>query len=104
MATVAVAGLFSEADLRRAAGDRSFGRGQEYLDAVDDLEIGVDQVTATVYGSDTYAVVLNLDGGATGGCSCPHAREGFFCKHLVAHAPDPARRMPGISVMFSSRP
>lgn len=80
-----MARLFGEADLRRVAGERSFGRGQGYLDAVGDLEIGVDQVTATVYGTDAYEVVLDLgDDGLMGGCSCPHGREGFFCKHLVA--------------------
>lgn len=44
--------LFSEEDTRRAAGERSFSRGLDYLDAVADLEIGADQVTATVYGTD----------------------------------------------------
>jgi uncharacterized Zn finger protein len=85
MAIVTMAALFSEADLRRAAGERSFGRGLDYLDAVDDLEIGVDQVTATVYGTDAYEIVLVLgDGGVSGECSCPHGQAGFFCKHLVA--------------------
>jgi len=66
-------------------GEKSFGRGLGYLDAVGDLEIGVDQVTATVYGTDACEVVLDLDDGAlTGDCSCPHGQEGFFCKHLVA--------------------
>src|ERR1039457_2579033 len=85
MAVMTMAGLFGEADLRRVAGERSFGRGLGYLDAVGDLETGVDQVTATVYGTDAYEVVLDLDdGGVTGECSCPHGQEGFFCKHLVA--------------------
>src|ERR1017187_9665719 len=85
MAVMTMAGLFGEADLRRGAGERSFGRGLGYLDAVGDLETGVDQVTATVYGTDAYEVVLDLDdGGVTGECSCPHGQEGFFCKHLVA--------------------
>jgi uncharacterized Zn finger protein len=85
MAAMTMARLFGEADLQRVAGERSFSRGQGYLDAVGDLEIGVDQVTATVYGTDAYEVVLDLgDDGVTGECSCPHGREGFFCKHLVA--------------------
>ena len=85
MAAMTMARLFGEADLQRVAGERSFGRGQAYLDAVGDLEIGVGQVTATVYGSDAYEVVLDLgNDGVTGECSCPHGREGFFCKHLVA--------------------
>src|SRR6266446_6062877 len=85
MAAMTMARLFGEADLQRVAGERSFGSGQGYLDAVGDLEIGVDQVTAAVYGTDAYEVVLDLgDDGLTGGCSCPHGREGFFCQHLVA--------------------
>ena len=85
MGAMTMARLFGEADLQRVAGERSFGRGQGYLDAVGDLEIGVGQVTATVYGTDAYEVVLDLgDDGVTGECSCPHGREGFFCKHLVA--------------------
>jgi uncharacterized Zn finger protein len=77
--------LFTEEDLRRAAGERSFGRGLGYLHAVGDLEIGVDRVTATVYGTDDYEVVLDLGGaGVTGECSCPFGQDGNFCKHLVA--------------------
>ena len=66
MAAMTMARLFGEADLQRVAGERSFGRGQSYLDAVGDLEIGVGQVTATVYGTDAYEVVLDLgDDGVT---------------------------------------
>ena len=76
---------FREADLRHAAGDKSYGRGLEYLDAVRNLEIGAEQITATVHGTDTYEVVLIPDGdGVTGECSCPYGQDGFFCKHLVA--------------------
>jgi len=82
---MATAVSFTEADLRQAAGERSFGRGLGYLTAVGDLEIGPDEVTATVYGTDDYAVVLDLAGGGlSGGCSCPYGQDGFFCKHLVA--------------------
>jgi uncharacterized Zn finger protein len=76
---------FSEADLLQAAGERSYGRGLEYVDAVRDLQIGAGGITATVYGTDEYEVVLDLDAaGVTGECSCPYGQEGFFCKHLVA--------------------
>jgi uncharacterized Zn finger protein len=87
MAVVTMGALFSEAELRRAAGEKSYVRGLDYVDAIADLEIGADQVTATVYGTDAYEIVLILDdGSATGNCSCPHGRDGFFCKHLVATA------------------
>jgi uncharacterized Zn finger protein len=76
---------FSEADLLQAAGERSYSRGLEYVDAVRNLRIGAAEITATVYGTDEYEIVLDLDAdGVTGECSCPYGQEGFFCKHLVA--------------------
>ena len=76
---------FSEADLLQAAGERSYSRGLEYVDAVRNLQIGAGEITATVYGTDEYEIVLDLDAaGVTGECSCPYGQEGFFCKHLVA--------------------
>jgi uncharacterized Zn finger protein len=76
---------FTEADIRLAAGDRSFERGLEYLDAVEDLEISDTEVTASVYGSSEYTVCLIIgDQRLSGGCTCPYGRDGFFCKHCVA--------------------
>jgi uncharacterized Zn finger protein len=81
---------FTEADLRAAAGPRSFERGLEYLDAVAGLETVGNQVIATVRGSEDYLVVLTLGGSRPGSarlkgeCDCPYAQEGFFCKHCVA--------------------
>jgi len=76
---------FSEADLLHAAGERSYSRGLEYVDAVRNLQIGAGEITATVYGTDEYEIVLDLNvDGASGECSCPYGQEGFFCKHLVA--------------------
>jgi hypothetical protein len=40
---------FTEADIQREAGSKSFGRGMEYVDAVTDLEISDSQVTASVF-------------------------------------------------------
>jgi tetratricopeptide (TPR) repeat protein len=76
----------TEADLRAAAGDRSFERGIEYLDSVSNLEILGSKITASVSGTDEYIVVLNLGGNApvSGTCDCPYGKEGFFCKHCVA--------------------
>lgn len=42
--------IFTEKDLRALAGEQSFERGQGYIDAVADLEIDVDGLTATVHG------------------------------------------------------
>lgn len=76
----------TEADLRAAAGERSFERGIEYLDAVSNLEILGSKITASVSGTDEYIVVLNLGGQVpvSGSCDCPYGKEGFFCKHCVA--------------------
>ena len=84
---VAIAGnICTEADLLAVAGQRSFDRGTAYLDAVDDLTIFGDQITASVRGTDEYIVMLTLGGSArvTGTCDCPYGQEGFFCKHCVA--------------------
>jgi uncharacterized Zn finger protein len=76
---------FTEADIRLAAGDKSFDRGLEYLDAVDDLKISDTEVTASVYGSSEYTVCLIIgDQRLSGGCTCPYGRDGYFCKHCVA--------------------
>jgi len=61
----------TEADLRAAAGERSFERGIEYLDAVDNLAILGSKITASVSGSDDYLVVLNIGAGAPVSGACP---------------------------------
>lgn len=82
---MAVTLAFTEADIRRAAGTKSFERGQGYLDDVEDLEISGKEITASVYGSSKYRVRLTFgDEGLIADCTCPHSREGFFCKHCVA--------------------
>ncbi|MFD7834307.1 SWIM zinc finger domain-containing protein [Streptomyces sp. NPDC059761] len=77
---------FTEEDLRRLAGARSFERGVGYVSAVSRLEIGGETTTATVDGSDAYEVELteDEDGRLSGWCDCPYGREGNFCKHCVA--------------------
>ena len=83
----AIAGnIFNEADLLAVAGQRSFDRGTEYLDAVGDLTVLGNQITASVRGTDDYIVVLTLGGRAriSGICDCPYSKGGFFCKHCVA--------------------
>jgi uncharacterized Zn finger protein len=87
MVHMVVGPAFTEADIKRAAGDKSFERGLGYLDAVEDLEIDDAEITASVYGNTEYQVcVLFGDAGLAGGCTCPYGREGFFCKHCVAVA------------------
>jgi uncharacterized Zn finger protein len=85
MVRMASSPAFTEADIKQVAGDKSFERGLDYLSAVEDLEIGSAEITASVYGNSEYRVSLALgDDGLTGDCTCPYGREGFFCKHCVA--------------------
>jgi uncharacterized Zn finger protein len=78
---------FTEADIREAAGSRSFERGLGYLGAVADLEIFSSEVTATVYGNSAYQVAVTFgDERLLGACTCPQGQEGSFCKHCVAVA------------------
>src|SRR5215471_96217 len=86
---------FTEADVRAAAGERSFQRGQAYLDSIEAIATWGNRVAASVRGTDEYQVVLTLSepgsprgraGGVRGECDCPQGKEGFFCKHCVAVA------------------
>src|SRR5262245_49996087 len=87
--TTAIRPALTEADLRAAAGERSFERGTGYLRAVSGIELVGSQVMATVSGSADYLVVLTLPDAVAGTslrgeCGCPYGQEGFFCKHCVA--------------------
>lgn len=76
---------FTEDDLRAAAGDGSFLRGREYVDAVAELQPTALGVRATVRGSADYEVWLGRENdGLVGECGCPFGVEGNFCKHCVA--------------------
>ncbi|TAL93398.1 MAG: hypothetical protein EPN71_10855, partial [Rhodanobacter sp.] len=79
--------LISRASLENLAGSAAFRRGEEYLavGAVGRLRITDDKVAAKIEGSTTYQVELRDEHGVLGfNCSCPHAAEGYFCKHGVA--------------------
>lgn len=75
------------ASLREAAGDTVFGRGEAYFrgGAVSRLNDTGSRLTARVHGTETYEVELWTEGDELEyDCTCPHAAEGFFCKHCVA--------------------
>lgn len=78
---------FSDEDIRRLAGQKSYERGLGYADAVGDVDELPNGVVATVHGTEPYGVRL-LDGGGKlrGECSCPFGQDGAFCKHCVAVA------------------
>lgn len=76
---------FTEDDLRTAAGDGSFRRGRDYVDAVGELMPTALGVRASVRGKDVYEVWLGRDNdGLVAECACPFGLEGNFCKHCVA--------------------
>jgi len=75
---------FTDADLRRLAGDTSYRRGVDYVDSVGALQDLPDGVAATVVGMDTYRARLYTVNELVGECSCPYGQEGNFCKHCVA--------------------
>ncbi|MFL5319196.1 MAG: SWIM zinc finger domain-containing protein, partial [Myxococcaceae bacterium] len=75
--------------IRRKASASAFSRGEEYsLDGrVQDLRQEDTVIRATVQGSDSYNVELQLvDGKLVSYCSCPMGVQGVFCKHCVATA------------------
>ena len=79
--------LLTADSLRRLAGARSYGLGEEYY--TDGLVSGLaqdgDTLAAQVHGTQSYRVKLQASGERLKyDCSCPFAAEGAFCKHCVA--------------------
>ncbi|WP_300781463.1 SWIM zinc finger family protein [Enhydrobacter sp.] len=80
---------FDVAALRKLAGAKVFGRGEDYHadGQVEILSLEPDRVLAQVAGSDDYRTVLVGRGRKIGGeCSCPAFEDWGFCKHMVATA------------------
>ncbi|WP_182907551.1 SWIM zinc finger domain-containing protein [Microbispora sp. H13382] len=76
---------FTKDDLRALAGAKSYDRGVDYVDAVEDLQVDGGKIFATVYGTEPYEVELTVGRrGLDGACDCPWGQEGNFCKHCVA--------------------
>jgi len=79
--------ILDKATLIGMAGERSFGRGQEYFKErrVGPLISIKDGVSSNVRGTNKYKVRLrSRAGGLDHSCSCPAAADGSFCKHCVA--------------------
>lgn len=71
--------------LLEVAGDRSYARGEDYVRYVRGLRITAQKANASVQAKRVYAVELDWSGPQPDGfCTCPHAGDGHFCKHLVA--------------------
>lgn len=83
------AARLSDAVLRDTAGATIFARGQAYLaeQRVTIRKASAAEVAADVSGNDEYRTRLWFkDGELHSTCTCPHADEGAFCKHMVAAA------------------
>ena len=75
----------SERALLEVAGDRVYGRGEDYVRYVRGLRITAEKAYASVQAKRVYTVELDWSGPQPDGfCTCPHAADGHFCKHLVA--------------------
>jgi uncharacterized Zn finger protein len=80
---------FDPDTLRKLAGAKVFGRGEDYYrdGSVEILSLTAKRVVAQVEGTEDYRAVLTGRGTEIGGeCSCPAFMEWRFCKHLVATA------------------
>lgn len=86
----------SDAALKSLAGTAVFGRGQTYArgGTVQDPELSGPQadeqvaLSAVVQGTQPYQTRVWVDDKhhLDGECDCPHADDGYFCKHQVALA------------------
>ncbi|OBI81561.1 SWIM zinc finger domain-containing protein [Mycobacterium sp. 1245805.9] len=75
----------SESALLDVAGDRSYARAEDYVRYVRGLRITGEKAHASVQAKRVYTVELDWSGPQPDGfCTCPHAADGHFCKHLVA--------------------
>ncbi|MGH9802525.1 MAG: SWIM zinc finger family protein [Blastocatellia bacterium] len=75
--------------LRLSAGQRTYARGQHYLNTwrVLSAELTGDVLIAQVQGTQLYQVrIWRRNTQLQTACTCPFAAEGAFCKHAVAAA------------------
>ena len=80
---------FDLAALRKAAGEKAYGRGEEYHRGgqVEIIAVDAKRVAARVLGSELYRTQLIGKGrNFSGECSCPAFSDWGFCKHMVATA------------------
>ena len=82
----------SDTALRSLAGKAVFGRAKDYVTSnaitvIAEEGGAIPAIYAEIIGSDIYLTeVWVRDGSVGGGCDCPHAEDGIFCKHQVALA------------------
>lgn len=82
----------SDTALRSLAGKAVFGRAKDYVTSnaitvIAEEGGAIPAIYAEIIGSDIYLTeVWVRDDSVGGGCDCPHAEDGTFCKHQVALA------------------
>jgi len=87
--------LLSDAALQKRSGAAVFARAQSYaangavhLLAEEEAPARDEQLclVADVQGTEVYRTraAINLRNQLIGSCDCPHAQDGYFCKHQVA--------------------
>jgi uncharacterized Zn finger protein len=84
-----MAGRLDIGALKKAAGDKVFGRGEAYARNGRVEIFGADdrRVVGRAFGTDTYRVELAWRGkGFAGSCTCPAHESTGLCKHMVALA------------------
>jgi SWIM zinc finger len=71
--------------LKKVANAKSFSKGEDYYDAVDDLTKIGNVYSAVVYGSEEYEVTITdfPTSDPSAYCDCPYDHDGI-CKHIVA--------------------
>jgi uncharacterized Zn finger protein len=75
----------TERVLRDHAGEQIFNRGVDYVRHVHGLRAGATSARGSIQARRVYLVELDWAGtDLVGACTCPHAADGHFCKHLVA--------------------
>ena len=67
---------------------KGYVRGYDYYcdGAVENMEVGHDDILADVVGTEDYEVEISLNDGEVTDmyCSCPYAAGGNNCKHMAA--------------------
>jgi len=82
----------SDAALQQASSATIFQRAKAYVASGAVEVVGEDPMPepalrGEVAGTDTYTTEVWIeDDAVAGACDCPHAEEGWFCKHQVALA------------------
>ena len=82
--------LLMDAAIAAASGPKVFDRGRTYaasgaVRVTEELQGADMRIRGEIDGTQTYETEVWLEDGAIGGsCDCPHAADGWFCKHQVA--------------------